>query len=162
MCLSVLIDIEKTIALREKLESANPRLKPFFRGKQCIVQCAIVALCKLITPDVSGRSSSLSGAFDLLLEKEKQSRMVYMFQERRFTKLGTTAGCIRDCIELYQILLGNTTQTNLLVQASKFYLSCEYIICALTCLAYFTYKIVTPFLNIFWSTADSQVLEAIS
>ena len=147
MCVSVLVYIEKTIGLREKLESANPQLKSFLRGKPSVVQCAIEALCKLITPEVSGRSSSLSDEFDLLLEKVNQSKVVYMYQERRFTKLGTTAGCIRDCIDLYQMLLDNTSRNNLLVHACKLYLSCEYITCALTSLAYFTYKIGMPFLN---------------
>ena len=55
MCISVLVDIEKKISLREKIESSYPELKSFFRGKQCIVQCAIVALCKLISPDTSGK-----------------------------------------------------------------------------------------------------------
>ena len=45
------------------------------------------------------------------------------------------------------MLLDNTSRNNLLVQACKLYLSCEYITCALTSLAYFTYKIGMPFLN---------------
>ena len=71
MCISVLVDIEKKISLRGKIESSYPELRSFFRGKQCIVQCAIVALCKLICPETSGRSSSLSDEFDLLIEKQK-------------------------------------------------------------------------------------------
>ena len=147
MCISVLVDIEKKISLRGKIESSHPELKSFFRGKQCIVQCAIVALCKLICPDTSGKSSSLSDEFDLLIEKQKRVKTVYMYQERRFTKLGTTAASIVDSLDLYQLLLDQTTRNNLLVKASKLYVNCEYIICALTCLAYFTYKIEMPFLN---------------
>ena len=147
MCISVLVDIENKISLRGKIESSHPELKSFFRGKQCIVQCAIVALCKLICPDTSGKSSSLSDEFDLLIEKQKRVKTVYMYQERRFTKLGTTAASIIDSLDLYQLLLDQTTRNNLLVKASKLYLNCEYIICALACLAYFTYKIEMPFLN---------------
>ena len=147
MCISVLVDIENKISLRGKIESSHPELKSFFRGKQCIVQCAIVALCKLICPDTSGKSSSLSDEFNLLIEKQKRVKTVYMYQERRFTKLGTTAASIIDSLDLYQLLLDQTTRNNLLVKASKLYVNCEYIICALACLAYFTYKIEMPFLN---------------
>ena len=147
MCISVLVDIENKISLRGKIESSHPELKSFFRGKQCIVQCAIVALCKLIFPDTSGKSSSLSDEFDLLIEKQKRVKTVYMYQERRFTKLGTTAASIIDSLDLYQLLLDQTTRNYLLVKASKLYVNCEYIICALACLAYFTYKIEMPFLN---------------
>ena len=45
------------------------------------------------------------------------------------------------------MLLDQTTRNNLLVKAPKLYINSEYIICALTCLAYFTYKIEMPFLN---------------
>ena len=146
MCISVLVDIENKISLRGKIESSHPELRSFFRGKQCIVQCAIVALCKLICPDTSGKSSSLSDELDLLIEKEKRVKTVYMYQER-FTKLGTTAASIIDSLDLYQMLLDQTTRNNLLLKASELYVNCEYIICALTCLAYFTYKIEMPFLN---------------
>ena len=47
MCISVLVDIENKISLRGKIESSHPELTSFFRDKQCIVQCAIVALCNL-------------------------------------------------------------------------------------------------------------------
>ena len=157
MCINVLVDIEKKISLREKIESSHPELKSFFRGKQCIVQCAIVALCKLISPDTSGKSSSLSDEFDLLIEKKNRVKTVYMYQERRFTKLGTTAASIIDSLDLYQILLDETTRNNLLVKASTLYVNCEYIICALTCLAYFTYKIEMPFLNMVENSSQKDL-----
>ena len=72
---------------------------------------------------------------------------MYKYQERRFTKLGTTAASIIDSLDLYQMLLDQTTRNNSLVIASKLYVNCEYIIYALTSLAYFTFKIEMPFLN---------------
>ena len=56
----------------------------------------------------------------------------------RFTKLGTIAASIIGSLNLYKMLLDQTTRNNLLVKASQLYVNCEYIICALTCLDYFT------------------------
>ena len=56
MYISVLVDIEKKISLRGKIESSYPEIKSFFRGKKCIVQCAIIALCKLICPETSEKT----------------------------------------------------------------------------------------------------------
>ena len=46
--LSVLTSVEKEISLRKKLESSNPQLKAFYGRRKIIVECALVALCKLI------------------------------------------------------------------------------------------------------------------
>ena len=54
---------------------------------------------------------------------------------------------MRDSIELFQTLLDQTNKNNMLIKACKLYLRCEYIQCALTALAFFTYKIGMPFLN---------------
>ena len=145
--LAVLATIERKISLREKLESSNPQLKSFYRGKKCIVECAFVALCKLITPDVSAKSSSLSDEFDILIEKEGDVKLVSMYQERKFTKLGTTAACVVKSMHLYNELLQNTHRKNLLVKACRLYLDCEFIVCAFKCLAFFTNKIGMPYLN---------------
>ena len=50
-------------------------------------------------------------------------------------------------IDFFTELLQETNRDNLLVRACKLYIECEYIICALTCLSYFRYKIGMPFLN---------------
>ena len=105
MILSVLINIENQISLREKLEASNPQLRSFYRGNTCIVVCALKAICKLISPDTSGKSSSLSDEFDLLIEKEGKVKLISLYQERKFTKLGTTSACVVKSLELYQRLL---------------------------------------------------------
>ena len=50
-------------------------------------------------------------------------------------------------LDLYIQLLEQTPKKNLLVKACRLYVSCEYVVCALKCLAFFTYKIGMPFLN---------------
>ena len=96
---------------------------------------------------MSAKSSSLSDEFDLLIEKEGRVKLVSMYQERKFTKLGTTSACVLNSLDLYQRLLEQTARHNLLVKACRLYLSCEFIVCVFKCLAYFTFKIGMPFLN---------------
>ena len=147
MTLAVLTTIEKQISLREKLESSNPQLKSFYRGKKCIVGCALTALCKLISPDKSANSASLSDEFDMFVEREGMVKLVTMYQERKFTKLGTTCACVVKSLDMYERLLAETPKNNLLVKACRLYIDCEFIVCAMKCLAYFTYKVGMPFLN---------------
>ena len=66
--LSVLTSVEKEISLIEKLESVNPQLKAFYRGREGIAECAFIALCNLITPVTSEKSSLLSDEFYIILE----------------------------------------------------------------------------------------------
>ena len=145
--LSTISSIEKEISLREKLEASNPQLKSFYRGKRSIVQCALVALTKLITPDASAKSCSLSDEFDALVERKGMVKLISLYQEMKFTKLGTTAACIINSLDLYSELLEQRHKNNLLVKACRLYLNCEFIMCAFRCLGFFTYKIGMPFLN---------------
>ena len=159
VCINVLSDIEKKISLRQTLETSTPELRSFFRGKKCIVECAINALTKLISMDTSGKSSSLADEYDLLVEREGIKKCTMKYVERRFTNIGTTAASIRGNLDMYEKLLNETTRNNLLVRASKLYISCEYIICALTCLAYFTFKIGMPFLNLIQQSSQAELME---
>ena len=138
--LSVVTSVEKEISLREKMESLNPQLKAFYRGRKSIVECSFVALCKLITPDTSAKSTSLCDDFDIIIELEGRAKLASMYQERRFTKLGTTAACVVKSIDLYNKLLEQTSNRDLLVKACQLYLNCEIILSAFKFLAYFTYK----------------------
>ena len=125
--LSVLTSVEKEISLREKLESSYLQLKVFYRGRKSIVECALVTFCKLITPDTSAKSSSLSDEFNIIIESEGRVKLAPMYQQRRFNKLGTTAACVIKSIDLYNELLEQTSKRNLLVKACRLYLNCEFI-----------------------------------
>ena len=136
--MSVFKSVEKEISLREKLESSYPQLKAFYQRRKNIVECALVALCKLIPPNNSAKSSSLSDEFDIIIESESREKLASMYQERRFTKLDTTAACVVKIIDLYNKLLEQTSKRNLLVKACHLYLNCEFILCAFIYLTYFT------------------------
>ena len=123
------------------MESSNPKLKAFYRGRKGFVECALFAICKLITPDTSAKLPSLSDEFDIVIESESRAKLASMCQERRFNKLGTTAACAVKGIDLCNKLLEQTSKRNLLVKAYQLYLNFEFILCAFKCLVHFTYKI---------------------
>ena len=129
--LSVLTSVEKEISLTEKIESSYPQLKAFYRGRKSI-ECALVAPCKLITPDTSAKSSIWyqSREFDIITESKGRVKLASIYQERRFTKLGKTAASVVKSIDLYNKLLEQTSKENLLVKAYQLYLNCEFILCA--------------------------------
>ena len=62
-----------------------------------------------------------------------------LYKQRRFTKLGYSAGTVLDCLAQYEKILETTNFNNLLVQACKLYTESEYVRAALKALAYFTY-----------------------
>ena len=149
----VLISVEKEIPLREKLESSYPQLKAFYQGEKVLLNVFLLHFCKLIILDTSVKLSSLPDKFNIITESEGRVKPASMHQERRFTKLGTTAACVVKSIDLYNKLLEHTSKRNLehtskgnlLVKAYQLDLNC--VLCAFKCLAYFTYKIGMPCLN---------------
>ena len=141
----VLISVEKEIPLREKLESSYPQLKAFYQGEKVLLNVFLLHFCKLITLDTSAKLSSLPDKFNIISESEGRVKPASMHQERRFTKLGTTAACVVKSIDLYNKLLEHTSKRNLLVKAYQLDLNC--VLCAFKRLAYFTYKTGMPCLN---------------
>ena len=81
------------------------------------------------------------------LEKDGICKSMCLYKERRFTKLGYSAGAVIDCLEQYKKILNDTSCSNLLVQACKLYVDNDYIVAAFKALAYFTFKVTMPFLN---------------
>lgn len=145
--LLVLNLLEKEIKLREKFESVNPYLKPFFRGKDAIVEAGLQALLKLVAYDKSGNSCSLADEFDYIVEREGKVKYMSLYHQRRFAKLGYSAASVLNALPLLTMLLNETEKNNLLVQACKMYIQCEFFITELHALAYFTHKVTLPLLN---------------
>ena len=133
--LHVLNQIEKMLGLKEKI---------MFLSKG-IAQVAINALSKLATND--GHKSSLYEEFDAELAKSNKPKKFSIFKERRFALLGYTAAAVIDHFTDLQNTISNTNSQNQLIQAAKLYFTIEYIKIALTCIAWFTYKVTMPFLN---------------
>ena len=118
--------LEKEIKLRDKFESVNPSLKPYFRGKDAIVEAGIYALLKLVTYNKSANSCSLADEFDYIVEREGKVKQMCLYHQRRLAKLGYSAASILAALPLLQMLLVETEKNNLLVQACRTYVECEF------------------------------------
>ena len=110
--LSVLSKLEKNVKLQDTLESINLSLKPFFHGKKTVVEASIAALLKLVTYDKSTNSCSLADEFDYIAEREGKTKHMSFYHQRRFAKLGYSAGSIIAALDLLQVLLHETEKDN--------------------------------------------------
>ena len=123
-------------------------MKPFFRGKKAVVVAVIQAILKLVSHDKKGNSSSLVEESDVITKREHVVKHMSLHHKRRFTKLGYSAASILQTFLLLQSLLEETWKSNLLAQACKIHLDCEFFLTELQLLAYFTKKITLPFFKL--------------
>ena len=121
--ISVLARIETKIGLRKKIENRDPGLKSFLdQNKSIAADVVIPAYLELVAKEASSCTSSLSDEFSLILEEDGVYKNYSLYKERRFTKLGYTAGALFDCIPQFQKLFERTSKNNLLVRACRLYL----------------------------------------
>ena len=124
-----------------------------------ITDAVIPALLKLIAKDADGKMSSLADEFALILAEDGVYKTYSLYKERRFSKLGYSAGSIFDSIPQFRKLLERTSHNNLLVQSCRIYLESYLIIAGLTVLCNFTYFITMPFLNAVERYNQDQLVE---
>ena len=115
-----------------------------------------IVLTKLLAHEASGKPSTLSKELDIILEEEGKAKAFSLYNERWFTKLGYTAGAVLDCVPEFNKVLDGTSSNNLLIQACRIYLSCDYIHSSF--LANFTYNATMPFLNCVVKSDQSELL----
>ena len=156
--LEVLSGIEKTVRQQEIFESINPALRSFFRGKKALVEAGIEAILTLITHDKSGKSCSQADLFYYICEREGMSKRVFIYQQRRFAKLGKAAISILEAKDILQMLVDEVEGTNQLVESCKIYLSSELFVTELECLAYFNHYVTFPFLNSIETSSQTDLL----
>ena len=144
--LKVLAGIEKSVDQQKTLEGINPALKSFFRGKTATVEAGIDALLSLITHK-SANSCSQADMFEYICEREGVTKRVFLYQQRRFAKLGKAAACILEAKNILMMLLDEVQVSNQLVESCRIYLSSELFITELEVLAYFNHYVTFPFLN---------------
>ena len=90
----------------KKIEKGYPSLKSFLPQKKSIIADVVVpALLKLVARELSSRTSLLSDEFLLNLEEDGVYKSYRLYKERRFAKLGYTAGVLFDCIPQFQKVL---------------------------------------------------------
>ena len=120
-----------------------PFLKSFI--SKGLIQAVIEAIGKLISND--GHSTSLYAEFEQVLNKVGKPKKLALYKERRFGLLGYSAAALLHHICDITETLSDTGASNQLVQACRLYLDIPYIEMALKCVAWFTYKVTLPFLN---------------
>ena len=143
--LAVLAEIEKGVDFRATLESINPAVRSFLRGKS-IVECAISSILSLVSHEKSASSTNQADLFDHILERENVVKHMAMYYERRFTKLGYSAASILEALPYLRMLLDETHLNNQHVEIVRMFLDSEFLLTELNVLAYFTHKITLPFL----------------
>ena len=100
--LNVLAEVEKSVKQGEIFEDINPPL----------VEADIEALLNFITHGKSGRSWSEADLFDDICVRERITKIVFLYQQRRFTKLGKAASVLMDAKDFLTILLDKVEATN--------------------------------------------------
>ena len=113
---------------------------------------------KLVSHEESAKPTSLFKECDMQLEKDGVHKSLSLYEERRFTKLGYTAGEIVECIPQFEKILEETTHQNMLVEACALYLESEYIIAAMRALANFTYMVTMPYLNLIEKSDQNMLM----
>ena len=156
--LKVLSSFETKIHQRDVLESINPRLKSFFRGKKTTVEAGIEALLNLVSHKTSAKPSSLGDLFDFICEREKVVKRLFLYQQRRFTKLGKSAASILESYSLIQMVVDEVKDSNQLVEACRIYLASEIFKTELEVLAYFTHHVTFPFLHCVEKSTQQDLL----
>ena len=105
---NALMKIEEKLKIRETMEKREPRLKSFIRKSKSLTKAAINALLQLVAKGGDGKTVSLADDFERILEKDGVDKSYSLYKERRFTRLGYTAGAIYECLPQFRELLEKT------------------------------------------------------
>jgi hypothetical protein len=159
--LSVLSGIESEVKQQDILERINPRLKSFFRGKSATVEAGIDAILKLVTHNKSANSCSQADLFERICEQSGQIKRIFLYQQRRFAKLGKAAASILNAKDVLNTLLDEIDTTNQLTEACKIFMSSELFLTELECLAFFNHYITFPFLHCVEISSQEELLAII-
>lgn len=153
--LQILRNIERSLKLSECVLSHLPSLRTFISNG--IAHAALKAYSKLVNND--GHKSSLYEEFDAELSRNNRSKKFSIFKERRFALLGYSAAAAIHHKEDIVSTLSCTNSQNKLVQACRLYSQMDYVTIALSCIAWFTYKVTFPFLNMCEIETTTKLLE---
>ena len=84
---------------------------------------------------------------------------MFLYQQRRFAKVGKAAACILEAKDTLNMLLDEVQVTNLLVESCKIYMASELFITELECLAYFNHHVTFPYLNCVEVSSQEDLLK---
>ena len=97
--------------------------------------------------------------FDHICEQEKVSKRVFLYQQRRFAKLGKAPASILQARDILTMLLDEVDGTNQLVESCRIYNASELFITELKCLSFFNHNVTSPFLTCVESSSQEDLLE---
>ena len=157
--LSVLASVEKELGFREKLQTINPAVKSFLRGKTTVVEVAITSILSLASHDKSAHSTYQADLFDYILQGEGQVKHRAMHYERRFTKLGYSAASILQLLPYLYMLLNESHLSNQYIEIVRMFLDSEFLITELQVLAYFMHCVTLKFLYFVDVNSQEKLLE---
>ena len=122
------------------------------------MESGIEALLALITHDKSARSSSKADFFDHICEREGIVKRIFLYQQRRFAKLGKAAASLLQALPVIRKVLDETDTSNQLTDSCQLYLESELFITELETLAYFNHYVTFPFLNCIEQSSQAEIL----
>ena len=133
---------------REALISTAPSIKPFLHGEKSVSTAAIKTIINFISHDKSATSTNQASLFDYVKMRENKIKHISLCQERRSTKLGYSCTSILDVLPYIRMVLNETHLNNQHVEIMRGLLDTEFLLSELHTLAYFTYKVTLPLLNV--------------
>ena len=77
----MLLQIEKKLNFREKLESVNPSVKSFLLGEQSVAVCGLKCILSLVSHGKSASSTNEADLFDFILQRECQGKYMSLYRE---------------------------------------------------------------------------------
>ena len=150
---------KKELGFREKLQTINPAVKSFLRGKTTVVAAAITSILSLVSHDKSAHSTNQADLFDYILQREGQVKHIAMYYERRFTKLGYSAAFILQLLPYLYMLLNESHLSNQHTEIVQMFLDPEFLITELQVPADFTHCVTLPFLYFVEVNSQEKLLE---
>ena len=155
--LEVLLSFETKVKQCIVLESINPQLKSFFRGKKSTVEAGIESVLKLVTHRHSGNTTSQADRFNHICEREGVVKCLVLYQ-KTFIKLGKSAASLLGAYPILKMVEEKVADSNQLVEACKIYLASEIFKIKLEVLAFFTHNAIFPFLHCVEKSTQDKLL----
>ena len=156
--LEVLTSFETKVKQHTVLESINPQLKSFFRGKKTTVEAGTESLLNLVIHRHSGNTISQADTFNHICQCKVVVKRLFLYQQRRFTKLGKSVVSLFAAYPILKMLVQKVTESKQLVEACKIYLASEIFKTDLEVLAFFTHHVTFPFLHCVEKSMQDELL----
>ena len=93
-CTNTFVNVDQNLKISEILSQRQTSLRSFIRQSNSIVLCAMTTLLKFVPHEECANSTWRT---HIILEESNVTKLFSFYKEKRFAKLGYTAGLIADC-----------------------------------------------------------------